>query len=172
MFRGRGQGLGINSRAAGNNKGINMSKNIINKREEGREDKLGEDRIEVADEIQRITVSKEAQKILGIIVDKVNKGFAGGRVNRTQMANWILLKFSTDLDEAIIKSIRSEHFDEVTMLENILRQAKEYGSLPTEFKLLLQKQLGGDELVKKKPQKALTTPGINDVIKEINTASE
>lgn len=103
-----------------------------------------------AEEIQRITVSKEAQTALGNIVDRVNDGFTGGKVNRTQMANWILLKFNNEIDETQIKEIRAEHFDEVAMLESILKQAKETGTVPSDFKVLLQKQLGGDEPTKRK----------------------
>jgi hypothetical protein len=116
------------------------------------------------EDIQRITVSREAQGALGSIVDRVNDGFTGGKVNRTQMANWLLLKFNNELDEAQIKEIRAEHFDEVAMLENILRQAKESGKVPSDFKALLQKQLGIEEPSKKKAPKALTKNIINDDI--------
>lgn len=102
------------------------------------------------EEIQRITVSRDAQGALGNIVDRVNDGFTGGRVNRTQMANWILLRFNSELSEAQIKEIRAEHFDEVAMLESILRQAKETGKIPSDFKVLLQKQLGTEETGRKK----------------------
>jgi len=93
---------------------------------------------------------------LGAITDRINDGYIGGRVNRTQMANWILKRFQSELDETQIKEIRAEHFDEVAMLENILRQAKESGKVPTDFKALLQKQFGLDESPKKKAAKALT----------------
>jgi hypothetical protein len=123
------------------------------KEEEKKEVKVTEENgsgIKNGEELQRITVSKEAQNALGSILDRVNDSFAGGRVNRTQMANWILLRFNIELDEVQIKEIRAEHFDEVAMLESILRQAKESGKVPSEFKALLQKQLGMDEPSKKK----------------------
>ncbi|GIL17473.1 MAG: hypothetical protein BroJett040_12240 [Oligoflexia bacterium] len=108
------------------------------------------------EKLQRITVSKEAQNALENIKDRVNDGFSGGKVNLTQMANWILLRFQNDLDEAYIKDIRAEHFDEVAMLESILKKAKESGKVPTDFKALLQKQLGLDEPTKRKNKVALT----------------
>jgi len=107
-------------------------------------------------ELQRITVSKEGQAALDSMKDRVNDGFSGGRVNLTQMANWILLNFQNELDEAQIKEIRAEHFDEVAMLESILKQAKESGKVPTDFKALLQKQLGLEEPTKRKNKVALT----------------
>lgn len=107
-------------------------------------------------ELQRITVSKEAQATLEAIKDRVNDGFSGGRVNLTQMANWILLRFQNELDDTQIKEIRTEHFDEVAMLESILKHAKESGKVPTDFKALLQKQLGLEEPTKRKNKVALT----------------
>lgn len=133
-------------------------------------DKTGEktenkDREQKGEELHRITVSKQAERALSAVVEKINDGFSGGKVNRTQMANWILARFNETLTEAEIKEIRMEHFDEVAMLENILRQAKESGKVPAEFKGLLQKHLGMDEVQKKRTKKALTEDIINDDIK-------
>lgn len=104
----------------------------------------------VGAKLQRIVVSNESLAALKIIIDKVNDGFNGGRVNQTEIANWIILRFQSELDEAQIKEIRAEYFDEVAMLESILKQAKESGKVPTDFKSLLQKQLGLDEPTKRK----------------------
>lgn len=134
-------------------------------------EKIGEknqdkDREQKMEEMHRITVSRGAERALMGILERVNDGFAGGRVNRTQIANWVLLRFSDRLDDAEIKEIRMEHFDEVAVLETILRQAKESGRVPAEFKGLLQKQLGMDEAPKKSSRKALTKSFINDETKE------
>lgn len=132
------------------------------KEDENNKDKNKEQKTE---ELHRITISRGAERALTSIVDRVNDGFAGGKVNRTQIANWVLLRFSEGLDDATIKEIRLEHFDEVAVLESILRQAKECGRVPTEFKGLLQKQFGMDEAPRKKPKKVLTENVINDDIK-------
>ena len=115
-----------------------------------KEEKTEENKGNGNEKLERITVSKEAQNTLGTITDRINDGFNAGKVNKTQMANWILKCFLNDLNEAQIKEIRAEHFDEVAMLENILKQAKESGKVPTDFKSLLQKQFGLDEPKKKK----------------------
>ncbi len=117
-----------------------------------------EDRINqtVSAKLQRIVVSNESLVALKAIIDKVNDGFNGGKVNQTEIANWIILRFQSELDESQIKDIRAEHFDEVAMLENILKQAKESGKVPTDFKNLLQKQFGLDEPTKRKAKSALT----------------
>jgi len=110
----------------------------------------------VGTKVQRIVVSNESWAALKAIIDKVNDGFNGGRVNQTEIANWIILRFQSELDEAQIKEIRAEHFDEVAMLESILKQAKESGKVPTDFKNLLQKQFGLDEPTKRKAKSVLT----------------
>ena len=108
------------------------------------------------EKIQRITVSKEAQNLLERIKERVNDGFIGGRINLTQMANWILMRFHAELDDTQIKEIRAEHFDEVTMLENVLKLSKESGKVPSDFKALLQKQFSLEEPTKRKTKVALT----------------
>lgn len=123
------------------------------------------DREQKSEELHRITVSKQAERALSTVVEKINEGFIGGKVNRTQAANWILARFNDTLTEAEIKEIRMEHFDEVTVLESILRQAKESGRVPAEFKGLLQKHFGMDETPKKRVKKGLTEDIINDDIK-------
>lgn len=110
----------------------------------------------VSAKLQRIVVSNESLAALKTIIDKVNDGFNGGKVNQTEIANWIILRFQSELDESQIKEIRAEYFDEVAMLESILKQAKESGKVPTDFKSLLQKQMGLDESPKKKTSRALT----------------
>lgn len=110
----------------------------------------------VGTKVQRIVVSNESWAALKAIIDKVNDGFNGGRVNQTEIANWIILRFQSELDEAQIKEIRAEHFDEVAMLESVLKQAKESGKVPMDFKALLQKQMGLDESPKRKSSRALT----------------
>lgn len=116
------------------------------------------------EEILRITVSRQGEKALLEIIAEVNDGFIGGKVNKTQMANWILKRFKDDLDDSMIKDIRADHFDEVAVLESILRKAKETGKVPSEFKYLLQKQIGLEVSAKKKTKLALTDNCINDVV--------
>jgi hypothetical protein len=112
------------------------------------------------EEILRITVSKLGQDALTAIVDRVNDGFIGGKINRTQIANWIMVRFNEKLSDAEVKEIRVEHFDEVAALEAILRRAKELGKVPTDFKSLLQKQFENIDQ-KKRTKKVLVETIVN-----------
>jgi chromatin remodeling complex protein RSC6 len=133
----------------------NKNKEISTEAETKNKEDIGNQ--SVGAKIQRIVVSNDSWLALKAITDKVNDGFNGGRVNQTEVANWIIARFQSELDEIQIKEIRAEHFDEVAMLESVLRQAKESGKVPTDFKALLQKQLGLEEPVKRRAKSHLTT---------------
>lgn len=106
------------------------------------------------DEIVKITISKESeQKLMGLLKN-VNDGFVSGRVNRQDLASWILVHFCSDCNETQIESIRADHFDEIMMFESILKKSKETGVLPPEFQALLKQQVGTTG--RSKPRKALT----------------
>ena len=119
------------------------------------------------EEVHRINISKMAEESLGEVVNRVNEGFEGGRVNRTQMANWILLKFSSQCSEADIQQIRAENVNELAVLEAILKKAKKTGKLPSEVSLLIHKHLGFQEPAKRAGKTKLTKNIINDDIETV-----
>jgi hypothetical protein len=114
-----------------------------------------------AEDSLRMTVSRAADNALLSVVERVNDGFTGGRVNRSQMANWILVRFGESLSEPEIKTIRADHYDAVAALECALRRAKETGLVPDDLRLLLQKIEGLDDSPKK-ARPRLTKAFIND----------
>ncbi len=101
------------------------------------------------DEVYRIAVTREAEKALNELLEKVNHGFEGGKVNRTEMASWALGRMSKDFDDVALQDIRAEHFDEIAALESLWRKAKETGKVSSEMKLLLLRQTGFDGSGKK-----------------------
>jgi hypothetical protein len=106
--------------------------------------------------IHRIVVTQQADDSLNQLLERVNNGFVGGRVNRTQIMSWLLFRQAEIVSENYIQDIRSEFFDEVALLESILRQAKATGKLPTEYRGILQKRTTGWETPKKEAKKQLT----------------
>lgn len=117
---------------------------------------------EKTDEIHRITVSKMAEEALTEIVERVNDGFEGGRVNRVQVANWIMMRFLGNCSDADIQQIRVENVNEIAVLEAILKKARKSGKLPSEMSFLIQKQLGFEDSPKKTVKSRLTKNIIND----------
>ena len=124
------------------------------KEEEGKEERAGVRAGEVgAGEsavLHRLSATREADEALNRIVERVNDGFNGGRVSRMQALSWLIIRQADSLTESMIQEIRAEFFDEVALLESILRQAKATGKVPQELRGLLQKHLGPQEQTKKK----------------------
>jgi len=116
------------------------------------------------EEILRMTVSKQGERALVDVMEKVNENFNGGKVSKVQLINWILKRFKDDLDESMVREIRADHFDEVAVLESLLRKVKETGKVPPEFKQLLQREIGLDGSGRKKSKVALTEVSTNDGI--------
>ena len=116
------------------------------------------------EEIYRVSVSKAAEEALSTVVERVNNRFEGGKVNRTQILNWVLVRFAETLGDAEIREIRAEHFDDVAFLESVLRKAKKTGKVPQELRALLQKQLGLDDTTRPKVKRDLKKNHINDDI--------
>jgi len=106
------------------------------------------------EEIIKITINKESEQKLMELLRDVNDGFTSGRVNRQDLASWMIVKFCRDCDGNTIEKIRADHFDEIMMLETILRKSKETGTLPPEFQSLFKQQMGA--ACKKKSRKMLT----------------
>ncbi|UYL09866.1 hypothetical protein B9G69_004665 [Bdellovibrio sp. SKB1291214] len=97
--------------------------------------------------VTKITITKQAEEAVSQIVARVNEGFDAGRVTRQDVASWVLTRFNETCGDGDVHQIRAEFFNEIALLENILKKAKLSGSVPEELKLALMGQanisLGG-----------------------------
>ncbi len=153
-----GSGLLLGSRvraAVGGKRGRMDTDNISTNNNTG---KNTEDGIEN----HRLTISKSGENALISMMDRVNDGFTGGKVNRNNLANWVFIRFSDNLSPEEIKEIRSEHVDEFAALDAVMRRAKLAGKLPPELRAYLQREIGLDDPPKKKSKKNLQADLIND----------
>lgn len=116
--------------------------------------------------VAKITVTKEAEEAVSLIVGKVNAGFEAGRVNRQDVASWILSRFLESVSDADVQQIRSAFFNEIALLEAILKKAKQNGSVPAELKTALMGQVNLAQGSAKKSKKPLTREFINDELKK------
>lgn len=89
----------------------------------------------------RISVSKKVDTEMNDLLFRVNDGFKAGKVNRPQLVNWIISHACQNFTDSDLKAIRADHFDEFAMFESVMRQARQSGQFPPEFKALLQKQI-------------------------------
>ncbi len=94
------------------------------------------------DGLYKIGVTREAERVLGDVVNKVNEGYQGGRASRTGVASWIITQFGKVLDGQHIKTMRLEFLNEISLLEMVLRKSREAGQLSPDLKKLLMQQAG------------------------------
>ena len=138
---------------------------MVNSNDNNRENKSEEIRDQkVAEEVHRLTISRVAEEALVSILKRVNDGFSVGKVNRNNVANWVLTRFNDSISQDDIKEIRSAHTDEFAALDVVLRRAKENGELPPELRAYLKQQKGIEQAPKKKVKRILQTDVINDDI--------
>lgn len=112
--------------------------------------------------VAKITVTKEAEEAVSQIVSRVNEGFEAGRVNRQDVASWIISRFIEIFSDVEIQQIRSAFFNEIALLEAILKKAKQSGNIPTELKAALMGQMTMAPAPSKKGKRSLTRESIND----------
>jgi len=122
----------------------------INNKEES---STSESKDKIVDEVAKITISRDAEGKLIELLKRTNDGFLYGRVNRQELASWIILKFVFDVNDEVIDAIRRDHFNELLVLESILKQGKEDGKLPTELQGFLRQQLGISQISKAKAKR-------------------
>ena len=115
----------------------------------------------------RIVVSPEAEAIVGEITDAVNNGFAAGRINRYEVASFMLLWFKNNATEDVILEIRRRSADGFSMLDAVAKKYKSLGELPPEIQAALDKHFFGDVAKEaKKIKKGLRQEYITDIHKE------
>lgn len=89
------------------------------------------------------------------------------RINRTQMANWILVRFASQCSDADIQQIRAENVNELAVLEATLKKARKTGKLPSDMSQLIHKHLGFQDSPRKPTKSKLTKNIINDDMVEM-----
>ena len=105
---------------------------------------------------------REAGEILAEMVGKANEGFAGGKINRQNLASFIIEKFKSSFTDKDLVQLRQLHYDDASMLEAMYRRMKETGEVPEFLKEALRKQFQVPDEAPKRGKKTLTDKFIND----------
>ena len=103
---------------------------------ENAEDKKQKEKTEI-----QITVNVAAEMRVAVLVAKVNDGFDHGRVSRKDLASYLLIKACDEFTHDDIAKVRSLVLTDVILLEHLLRAARETGSIPTELREMLWKNI-------------------------------
>ena len=118
---------------------------------------------EKEDGLSRISITRQAEKEFIAFQKRVNDDFEAGFVNRSELASFILTRFSKTAGDAEVREIRCEYVDETAMLDAYLKKVKATGQMPAELKAFLHRQAGLDDMRSNRQKKSLTKDGINDV---------
>lgn len=131
-----------------------------------KEDKdLNEQKSE-SDNIIKITVTKEAGDTLAALVVRANEGFEGGKINRQNLASYIIEKYKNNFSDRELVHLRQLHYDDAAMLEAMYKKMKDTGEIPDFLREALKKQFQGNDEPPKKSRKSLTKEYINDELQE------
>ncbi|GIL16310.1 MAG: hypothetical protein BroJett040_00610 [Oligoflexia bacterium] len=112
--------------------------------------------------IIKITVTKEAGEMLADLVVKANEGFEGGRINRQDLASFIIGRFKEFYTDRDLMQLRNQHYDDAAMLEAMYRKMRETGEVPDFLRDALRKQFQVPDESPKKSKRSLTKESIND----------
>jgi hypothetical protein len=114
--------------------------------------------------LAKIAISKPADEALNQSIDKINEGFDGGRVTKTDLASWFILQFGNALDSTRIEEIRRAHFNQVVYLESLVKKLKSSGreNLGPEELSALQAMLGQETMKKRSRLKKEPDSGISE----------
>lgn len=77
--------------------------------------------------LAKIAITTDSDAALVQALEKVNKNNPGGRVTKTDLASWFILKSATDLTDQSIDQIRTAHFNQVAYLDSLVRGLKQSG---------------------------------------------
>jgi len=105
----------------------------------------GENGENKVDPIYRIAITSDAEDCLIKALGIVNTGFDGGKVTRHEIGSWAIKKALANFSDENMREVRAEYFDEVAVLESMLKHVKNTKSLPADLRVLLQRHIGVDD---------------------------
>ena len=113
----------------------------------------------------RVSVSKEANAVLEEVLAKVNSGFVGGKVQKSDLANYVFMRLKDLIDDDAIKTLQAECFDD---REALWKLSKNELEIPAALKKAIREAYGLSELPRKRSGKLnpeISTPRNVDKLK-------
>lgn len=98
----------------------------------------------------RIVVSKETSEALEKMLSKSITDFIAGEINKSDIANWIILNAVPTFNENDVKSIQKLHFDERKILGALLKDSKKENKIPEILRKAIRDFYGVSETPKRK----------------------
>ena len=89
-----------------------------------------------------MVIHQEAQTALTEILERVNKGFIGGEITKSDLVNWMLTHSRRFMTGANIKSLKNLHFDEKKVLSFLMKNEGKESELPEEINKAIREYYG------------------------------
>lgn len=131
-----------------------------------KEEKENQETKAETENIIKITITKEAGETLAALVVRANEGFEGGKINRQNLASYIIEKYKNNFSDRELAHLRQLHYDDAAMLEAMYKKMKETGEIPDFLREALKKQFQGNDEPPRRARKPLTKEYINDELRE------
>ena len=77
--------------------------------------------------LAKIAITSESDEALMKSLDRINAGFEGGRLTKTDLSSWLIIHAAQELSETAITEIRQAHFNQVTYLDTLVKKLKSSG---------------------------------------------
>ena len=74
--------------------------------------------------LAKVAIQKVADEMVDAAVVRINEGFEGGRVSKTDFMSWALTRAIERLDPLTINEIRRVHFNQVAYLDGLVKRLK------------------------------------------------
>ncbi len=83
----------------------------------------------------KIQIAAEADEAVEKVLAEVNREFKGGRIGKSEVVSWLLLKVAEEMDSELIAELQRAYFDEVVYLGFVvaeMRKAQKTGQPKSE----------------------------------------
>ena len=111
----------------------------------------------ISDGLSKIAVSKEADEAVAEIMSRVSDGFDAGRTTKHEVASQMILRFAKSCVEADIHAMRALFFNPLTVMEAMIKKAKESGEVPDSMREFLYEQFMASSTTQPKSKKGKNT---------------
>ena len=130
------------------------------------EEKESRPKLKKQNELAKIAISKEADRALVELINRIEDGFDAGRSTKQDIASQIILRFTANYTDQDIHAMRALSFDPILALEAKLRKAKETGIVPDSIRNLMLDELMADKPIAnaKRTKKNLNHDNIKDIV--------
>ena len=132
------------------------------------EDKIQETKQKIEENLAKIAISKESDRALVEILNRIGEGFDAGKATKQDVASHIILHFASNCTDKEIHAMRALFFNPILLMEATLKKAKETGVLPESLRDLLYQQFMQSEPQPnaKRTKKLLNADIIKDNVSE------